>query len=64
MSNAQSIKEPPKSTATLLQSSWSYKEIHILPKQQGRLIDAAFVFEQEEEAYFTNLGLVIGIDFG
>lgn len=40
------------------------KEIRILPKQQGRFFDTAFVYERQDETIKTNFTAAIGIDFG
>lgn len=40
------------------------KEIRILPKQRGKFLDAAFVYDSPEEGETTSSSLAIAIDFG
>ncbi|MDJ0844468.1 RNA-guided endonuclease InsQ/TnpB family protein [Crocosphaera sp.] len=40
------------------------KEIRILPKQKGRFLDAAFVYESKDEQINVNTDKAISIDFG
>lgn len=40
------------------------KEIRILPKQQGRFFDIAFVYERPDEKVKNHTNAAIGIDFG
>lgn len=44
--------------------AYRIKEIRILPKQQGRFFDIAFVYERTDEIAKTNSTAAIGIDFG